>query len=104
MSLNDNFNRTYKAVDRRPQLLRKMKCFTTVKARYAIYKSMIKPLLTYSCPNQSSFTKTQLDNFSSIDRHAKAMLPNEAQPTSIHNYLNCECVNMVKKCLNKECI
>ena len=39
MSLNDNFNRTYKAVSTRPQLLSKMKCFTTVKARYAIYTS-----------------------------------------------------------------
>ena len=77
MSLNDNFNCTYKAVSTRPQLLSKMKCFTTVEARYAIYTSMIIPLLTYSCPIQSTFTKTQLDNFSSIDRLAKAMLPNE---------------------------
>ena len=30
------------------------------------------------------------------------MLTNESQPTSIHNYLKHECVNMVKRCLNKE--
>ena len=30
------------------------------------------------------------------------MLTNESQPTSIHNYLKRECVNMVKRCLNKE--
>ena len=30
------------------------------------------------------------------------MLPSESQPTSIHNYLKRECVNMVKKCLNRE--
>ena len=30
------------------------------------------------------------------------MLFNESQPTSIHNYLKRECVNMVKNCLNKE--
>ena len=63
---------------------------------------MIIPLLTYSCPIQSTFTKTQLDSFSSIDRRAKAMPPSESQPTSIHNYLKRECVNMVKKFLNKE--
>ena len=40
--------------------------------------------------------------FCSINHHTKAMLPNESQPTSIHIYLKCKCVNMVKKCLNKE--
>ena len=63
---------------------------------------MIIPLLTYSCPIQSTFTKTQLDSFSSIDRPAKAMLASESRPTSTHNYLKSECVNIVNKCLNKE--
>ena len=63
---------------------------------------MIIPLVTYSCPIQSTFTKTRLDSFCSIDRRAKEMLPSESQLTSIHNYLKHECVNMVKKCLNKE--
>ena len=56
----------------------------------------------FNRPIQSTFTKTQVDSFSSIDRRAKAMLPNESQPASIHNYLKREFVNMVKKCLNKE--
>ena len=30
------------------------------------------------------------------------MLPSESHPTSIHNYLKRECVNMVKKRLNRE--
>ena len=102
MTLNDNFIRTYNAASTRLQLLGKMKSFTTAKARYAINTSVILPLLTYSCPIQSTFTKTQLDNFSSIDRRTKAMLPNELQSTSIHSYLKRECVNMVKKCLSKE--
>ena len=78
MILNDKFNRTYKAPSTRLQLLGKMKSFTTAKARYAIYTSMIIPLLTYSFPIESTFTKTQLDSFSTIDRRAKAMLPNES--------------------------
>ena len=49
MTLNDNFNHTYKVASTRLQLLSKMKSFTTVKASYAIYTSMIIPLLTYSC-------------------------------------------------------
>ena len=102
MTLNENFNRTYKVAGTRLQLLGKMKSFTTVKARYAIYTSMIICLLTYSCPIKSTFTKTQPDSFSSIDQRAKAMLPSKSQPTSIHNYLKRECVNMIKKCLNKE--
>ena len=56
MTLNDNFNRTYKAASTRLQLLGKMKSFTTVKARYVIYTSVIIPLLTYSCPIQLTFT------------------------------------------------
>ena len=102
MTLNDNFNRTYKAASLRLQLLGKMKSFTTVKTTYAIYTSMIIPLLTYSYPIQLIFTKTQLDCFSSVDRRAKAMLPNESQPASTHNYLKREYVNIVKKYLNKE--
>ena len=102
MTLNNNFTRTYKAASTRHQLLGNMKSFTTAKVRYAIYTSMIIPLLTYSCPIQLTFTKTQLNSFSSIDQHAKAMLPNLSQPTSIHNYLKRECVNTVKKYLNKE--
>ena len=98
------FKRTNKATSTRLQLLGKMKSFTTVKARYAIYTAMIIPLLTYSCHIQSTFTKTQLDIFSSIDQRAKAMLPNESQPTSIHNDLKSACVNMVKKSLNKELV
>ena len=46
MTLHDSFNRTYKAASTRLQLLSKMKSFTTDKARYAIYTSMIIPLLT----------------------------------------------------------
>ena len=102
MTLNDNFNHTYEAASSRLQLLGKMKSFITVKARYAIYKSMIIPLLTYSCLIQSTFTKTQLDCFSSIDRRAKAKLPNESQTTNIHSYLKRECINMVMKCFKKE--
>ena len=102
MTLNDNFNRTYKAASTRLQLLGKMKSFTTVKPRYVIYTSVIIPLLTYSCPIQSTFTKTQLDSFFSINRRAKAMQPSDSEPTSIRNYLKRECVNMVKKCLKKE--
>ena len=63
MTLNGNFNRTYKAASAHLQLLSKMKSFTTFKARYVNYTSMIIPLLTYSCPIQSTFTKTQLDSF-----------------------------------------
>ena len=59
MTLNGNFNRTYKAASTRLQLLGKMKSLTTVKARYVICTSMIIHLLTYSCPIQSIFTKTQ---------------------------------------------
>ena len=102
MTLNNNFTRTYKAASTRHQLLGNMKSFTTVKVTYAIYTSMIIPLLTYSCPIQLTFTKTQLNSFSSIDQYAKSMPPNLSQPASIHNYLKRECVNTVKKYLNKE--
>ena len=111
MTLNDNFNHSHKTASTHLQLLGKRKNFTTVKARYAICTFMIIPLLIYSCPIQSTFTNTQLDSFSSIDGlsffiiffyRAKAMLPNESQPTSIHNYLKNECVNLVQKCLNKQ--
>ena len=90
MTLNDNFSRMYQAARTCLQLFGKMKSFTTAKTRYAIYTSMIIPLLTCSFPFQSNFTKTQLDSFSSIDRRTKAMLLNESQPTSIHNNLKCE--------------
>ena len=63
MTVNDNFNQTYKVASTCLQLLSKMKNFTNVKARYAIYTYMIIPLLTCSCPIQSTFTKTQLDSF-----------------------------------------
>ena len=92
----------YKAASTGLQLLGKMRSFTTVKARYTIYTSIIIPLLPYSCPIQSTFTKTQSDSFSSIDRRAKAMLPSESEPTSIHNYLKRDCINMAMQCLNKE--
>ena len=46
-------------------------------------------LLTYSCPIRSTFTKAQLNSVSSIILCAIAIEKRE-------------CVNMVKKCLNKE--
>ena len=79
----------------RLQLLGKVKSLTTVKARYATCTSAIIPLLIYSCPIQSTFTKAQLYSFSSIDRRAKAMLPNESQPTNIHNYLKSKYVDLL---------
>ena len=102
MTLNDNFSRTHKAASTRRELFSKTKSFTTVVARYPIYASMVIPLLTYSCPIQSIFSETHLDSFSSIDWHAKVILPSESERTSIHNYLKRECVSLVKNCLNKE--
>ena len=102
MTLNANFNFTCKVANTRLQLLGKRKSSTTAKARYVIYTSMIIPFLTYSCPIQPTFTKMQLDSLFSIDRRGKAMLPNESQTASIHNYLKRECINVVKKCLNKD--
>ena len=67
-----------------------MKSFTTVRARYSIYISMILPLLTHCCPMQSAFTKTQLDRFS-FARREKAMLSTAYKyPQLLEKYLTKE--------------
>ena len=76
-----------------------MKNFTTVKARYAIYTSMIIPLLTCNCPIQSTFTKTQPDSFLFYQLTYKS---NATQWVTAYIYLKPKCVNVVKNCLNKE--
>ena len=79
-----------------------MKSYITITARLNIYTSMIIPLLTYSCPVQTTYTVTQLARFSSLERRAKTMIPGRERLPEIHNQLKRECVLMVKKCLNKE--
>ena len=63
---------------------------------------MILPLLTYSCPVQSTYTKSQLDKFSSLERRANAIINDISALPSINNQLKRECLIMVKKCVNNE--
>ena len=63
---------------------------------------MIIPLLTYSCPVQTTYTDTQLAKFLSLERRAKSIIPFRNRLRGTHDQLKRECAVMVNKCVNKE--
>ena len=62
LSLNDNFNVTYKKASSRLRLLEVLKENLTDKARKCVYQSMVVPLLTYNCIANLNLNRTQLLN------------------------------------------
>ena len=66
LSLNDNFNVTYKKASSRLRLLEVLKENLTDKARKCVYQSMVVPLLTYNCIANLNLNRTQLGRLCSV--------------------------------------
>ena len=98
LSLNDNFNVTYKRASSRLRLLEVLKENLTDKARKCVYPSTVVPLLTYNCITNLNLNSTQLGRLCSLERCVSQIL---GEPmTHIFNLIKKHAVPRVKKCLS----
>ena len=98
LSLNDNFNVTYKKASSRLRLLEVLKENLTDKARKCVYQSMVVPLLTYNCIANLNLNRTQLGRLCSLDRRVSQILGEPMTP--IFNLIKKHAVLRVEKCLS----
>ena len=80
LSLNDNFNVTYKKVSSGLRLLEVLKQNLTDKTRKCVYQSMVVPLLTYNCVANLILNRTQLGRLCSLDRRVSQILGEPMTP------------------------
>ena len=74
LNFNLNFEKIYKKASGMLKLLKRLRYFLTMEAAYKVYTMMIVLLLTCRGPEKLSFTKTQQDRFSSLERRAKEVI------------------------------
>ena len=98
LSLNDNFNGTYKKAYSRLCLLEVLKENLTDKARKCVYQSMVVLLLMYNCIANLNLNRTQLGRLCSLDRRVPQILGEPMSP--IFNLIKKHAVLRDEKCLS----
>ena len=96
LSLNGNFNVTYKKASSRLRLLEVLKKNLTDKSRKCVYQSMVVPLLTYNCITNLNINRTQLGRLCSLGRRISQILGEPMTP--IFNLIKKHAVLRVGKC------
>ena len=97
LSMNTNFNLTYKKASSKLRLLNALKRHLTIKAVEKVYKSMILPCILFNCSMQLNLNDSKQQKLSSLDRRVASLLPRK-QPKII-NDINRHVVLLVRKCL-----
>ena len=98
LSLNDNFNVTYRKASSRLRLLEVLKENLTDKAGKCMYQSMVVPLLTYNCIANLNLNRNQLGRLCSLDRRVSQILGEPMTP--IFNLIKKHAILRVEKCLS----
>ena len=97
LSLSSNFERVYRKAYGRLRLLALVRRNLTMNAAELLYKMTILPILTYSLTVKTSFNKTQLLKFTSIERRASSIIgkPIDRISKTIEHNIS----TMVSKCV-----
>ena len=99
LTLDSNFNRCYKLASSRIRLLQRICKLLNVEAATMIFNMMILPLLTYSGPVKSVFTRTQTERLFSLTRRAREVTNND-NVKDVFQEINKQNCMLVLKCLN----
>ena len=82
MSLNENFNQSYKRASGCLRLLQSFCINLTAASAIDIYNMMILPILTYSSTIKTIITDSQLAKFTSFERHTCKVIGTESIPNT----------------------
>jgi hypothetical protein len=74
LTLNDNFERSYKKASGRLNLLKKMRRYLNIEAARKIYLIVIMPILTYGSLISLKIIRTQQHKLISIERRARQII------------------------------
>ena len=103
LSLNDNFEKSYKKASSRMRLLHKLRKNLTEDAAHKVYSMMILPLVTYCSIAHLKLTTTQSKKLQSLQQRASTIISNNKKKAeSPINFINKHACVTVKKCLDKE--
>jgi len=100
LTLNENFERSYKKANGRLNLLQKMRQYLNTDAAFKIFEMVIVPLLLYSTFIQLQLTNTQQKKFDSIERKAKKVIGGNKNIAGLESRRMKKACKMVRKCLN----
>ena len=101
LTLNDNFERSYKKASGRLNLLMKMRRFLNIEAATKIYEMVIMPILTYGSLISLKINRTQQQKLQSIERRATQIIGGNTIVPSIEGTIKKRACVFVKKCLMK---
>ena len=96
LTLDKNFNSSYKKACGRLMLLRRVRPSLTIKAAQAIYDSMIVPLLKYTGTVHLQYIELQLQKLSSFENRASKILSGNVVH-SLHKQIKREACLVVRK-------
>jgi len=102
LTLDENFERSYKKATGRLNLLQKMRQYLNTDATLKIFEMVIVPLLLYSTFIQLQLTQTQQKKFNSIERKAKKVIGDNKNIAGLESRKTKKACKMVRKCLNGE--
>ena len=101
LSLNTNFETSYKRASSRLRLLKQIRYYLTEEAATKIYNAMIIPILTYPASLKPTQTMTQSGKMASLQERATFITKNNNIRNASQDICRQNCM-LVKKCINKE--
>jgi hypothetical protein len=103
LSLNEDFEKSYKRGSSRLRLLHKLRKNLTEDAAHKVYSMMILPLVTYCSLVHLKLTATQSKKLQSLQHRASTIISNnKTEAESPINFMKKHACMTVKKCLDNE--
>lgn len=101
LSLNNNFDSTYKKASGRLRLLTRLRSEVDDTTAKKIYETMITPIITFNSIINLNLNNTQLNKLQSLDRRARVVTNNNSlQP--IYDKIQRNACNVVRKCIDRK--
>ena len=100
LSMNENFNQTYKKASSRIRLLSAMKSNFNATTAALIYKTMVTPLILFNSIINRELTSSQLNKLESLDNRVRKINSKVEIPSTV-NLIRLNACNIVHKSLNR---
>ena len=100
LSLNDNFEKSYKKATGRLNLLTKLRSFLNVEAAFKVYEMVIVPIMMYSTFISLQLTPTQQKKLKSLDNRARRVVGGDVTIKGIENRMKTKAAILVKQCMD----
>lgn len=103
LTLQNNFEKSYKKATGRLNLLEKLRCYLNTEAAYKIFEMVIVPIIMYSTMISLNLTNTQRNKLISLKSRAERIIGGGVKVKTFENRMKTKACIFVRQCLDGDC-